>query len=330
MNQRQQIPNATNRMPAIRWTHACTLIALVALLLFTAACQNKSESAAGNSSAQPRTFATPDAAAQALYDAAKSADTNSILSIFSPEAKDFLLTGDAEEDKAALNAFVSDFDKMHRWGKLENGGQVLSIGIENYPFPFPLVKNSSGQWYFDSSEARKEFLARQIGDNELTVVDVLNAMADAQSQYFLKPQLGSKVKQYARRFISSEGTHDGLYWKPAAGEPESPLGPLAARASAEGYQSGSGDAPAPFHGYFFRILTEEGHGSQVRNYIVNGSMTGGFAFLAYPAEYRVTGVMSFIVNQDGTIFERDLGPETIAEAKSITSFDPDDSWSPVE
>ncbi len=330
MKQRQEIPNATEGMRAVYLARICSLMPLLALLIFTTACQNKSESPAGNAAPQPRTFATPDAAAQTLYDAAKSGDTTSILSIFSPDAKDFLLTGDAEEDKAAFNAFMSDYDKMHRWGKLDNGGQVLNIGIENYPFPFPLVKNSSGQWYFDSSEAKKEFLARQIGDNELTVVDVLNAMADAQSQYFLKAQLGSGVKQYARKFISSEGMHDGLYWKPGAGEPDSPLGPLAARASAEGYKTGAGEGPAPFHGYFFRILTAGGHNAQIKNYIVNGNMTGGFAFIAYPAEYRVTGVMTFMVNQDGTVYERDLGPETAADAKSITSFDPGDSWSPVE
>ena len=239
--------------------HECSVTILLAPLVFSAGCQNHSEAPASSAATQPRTFSSPDAAAKALYDAAKLGDTNLISPLFSPDAKDYLLTGDNDEDKAALNAFVSDYDRMHRWGKLDNGGQVLSVGIENYPFPFPLVKNSGGQWYFDSTEAKKECLARQLGDNELTVVDVLNAMADAQSQYFLKPQLGSKMKQYARKFVSSEGTHDGyksgtadtpapfhgyFYWKPGPGEPDSPLGPLAARASAEGRRDPA-FSPAP-------------------------------------------------------------------------------------
>ncbi len=303
---------------------------LLALLAFSAGCQKSEQSAVP--AAGPKSFASPDDAAKSLYAAAKSGDANAVLGIFSPDAKDFLLEGDAEQDKAALSAFVSDFDKMHRWSKVENGGQVLNVGVENYPFPFPLQKNSSGQWYFDTTAAKKEFLARQIGDNELSVVDILNAMADAQSEYFTQPQLGSKTKQYAQKFVSSEGKHDGLYWKAAEGEPESPLGPLAAQAAAEGYKAGSADAPAPFHGYFFRILTQQGpnalHGA--RKFIVKDNMTGGFAFIAYPAEYRATGVMSFIVNQDGDIYQKDFGPETAEIAKSFTAYDPDDSWSPVE
>jgi len=322
-------PNHTKywRTPAI---HACASVLLLTLLSFSTGCQKSNSTS--NSESGPKTFASPDAAAKSLYDAAKSGDANAILSIFSPEAKDLLFSGDAADDKATTGAFVSDYDRMHRWSKLDNGGQVLSVGVENYPFPFPLLKNAAGQWYFDSAAAKKEFLARQIGDNELTVVDVLSSMADAQREYFSKPQSGSKIKQYARKFFSSEGKHDGLYWKPGTGEPDSPLGPLAARASAEGYTGGTKEAPEPFHGYFFRILTEQGGSaaSGARKYIVNDNMTGGFAFLAYPADYRVSGVMSFIINQDGEVYQRDLGPETTATAKAMTSFDPDNAWSPVE
>jgi len=323
---KQQNSNATFGSRAMR---ACASVILLSLLAFSAGCQKTEQSVAP---AGPKTFATPEAAAKALYDAAKSGDSNSVLAIFSPDAKDFLLYNDAEQDKTALSAFVADYDKMHRWSKVENDGEVLDVGVESYPFPFPLLKNSSGQWYFDTTAAKKEFLARQIGDNELTVVDILNAMADAQSEYFSQPQLGSKIKQYAQKFTSSEGTHDGLYWKAAEGEPESPLGPLAARASAEGYKSGTADAPAPFHGYYFRILTEQGPNAYrgAKKYIVKGNMTGGFAFLAYPADYRTSGVMTFIINQDGDIYEKDLGPETADTAKSTTAFDPDDSWSVIE
>lgn len=300
---------------------------LLAALAFSIGCQ-KSEQP---SSTGPITFGSPSDAAKALYNAAKSDDTNTLVSIFGPDAKDFLFSGDAEQDKASTSAFISDYDKMHRWTKIESGGLVLNVGIENYPFPFPLLKNANGQWYFDSEAAKKEFAARRIGDNELNVIDILNAMADAQSEYFLQPQLGSKVKQYARNFFSTEGKHDGLYWKAAEGDPESPLGSLAARASAEGYK-GTAESPAPFHGYYFRILTEQGPNAQgkARKYIVKGNMIGGFAFLAYPSEYRVSGVMTFIINQDGSIFEKDLGPQTVEDAKAMTAFDPDETWSPVQ
>lgn len=313
----------------IRTHLPCALgqIVLLALLVLSVGCQKTEQSSATG----PITFSSPSDAGKALYNAAKAGDTTTLVSIFGPDAKQFLFSGDAAQDKAATSAFISDYDRMHRWTKTESGGLVLNVGIENYPFPFPLLKNSSGQWYFDAEAAKKEFVARRIGDNELTVIDILNAMADAQSEYFLQPQLGSKVKQYARNFTSTEGKHDGLYWKVAEGEPESPLGPLAARASAEGYKS-STESPAPFHGYFFRILTEQGRNApgKARKYIVNGNMTGGFAFVAYPAEYRVTGVMTFIVNQDGSLYEKDLGSQTVEDAKAMTAFDPDETWSPVQ
>jgi hypothetical protein len=305
--------------------------AWLALLLAFVLAVGCKKPATEESAAGPKTFASPEAAAQTLYDAAKSGNPTAILSIFGPDAKDFLFSGDATQDKESLDAFCSDYDKMHRWGKLQGGSLVLNVGVENYPFPFPLEKDSSGHWYFDSNAAKKEFVARRIGDNELNVIDVLNAMADAQSQYFSTPHDGSKVKQYAQKFFSSEGKHDGLYWKVEEGQPESPLGPLAARASAEGYK-GMQDNPQPFHGYYFRILTEQGsHASGgAKNYIANGNMTGGFAFLAWPAEYRVTGVTTFLINQNGEVFQKDLGPQTADLAKAITSFDPDDTWSPVE
>jgi hypothetical protein len=219
---------------------------------------------------------------------------------------------------------------MHRWGKLEGDGRVLIVGNENYPFPFPLRKSPDGQWHFDVEGGRQEFLARHIGDNELTVLDVLTTMAGAQAEYFSVPRDGSKLQQYAQKFASSPGRKDGLYWEPVAGEPDSPLGPLAARATREGPTSGAG-APLPFHGYLFRILTAQGPNAEggARSYIVNGEMTGGFAFLAYPAEYRKTGVMSFLINRDGDLFQRDLGAQTTQIAESLRAFDPD-SWSPVE
>ncbi len=284
------------------------------------------------SSNGPETFASPENAGQAIYAAAKAGDSNALIAIFGPEAKELILSGDPVQDKAGLDLFTSRYDEMHRWGKLVNGGMVLDVGAENYPFPFALLKNSSGQWYFDTASAKQEILARRIGGNELATVDVLNAMADAQTEYFSQTHDDSHVRQYAQKFISDEGKQNGLYWKPAdENQPESPLGPLAAYASAEGY-TGNTQAPQPFHGYFYRILTKQGeraHGG-AREYVVNGAMTGGFAILAYPAEYGNSGVMSFLINQDGVVFESNLGETTTDAAKAITAFNPDDTWKPVE
>jgi hypothetical protein len=302
------------------------LLASFAFGCLTCGCsRNASQAPAG-----PREFASPDAAAEALYRATKSGDEQAVLAIFSDSSREFLISGDATQDNAALKAFTDAYDQMHRWGKLENGGRVLIVGIKNYPFPFPLLKSSAGKWHFDAEEGREEFLVRRIGANELTVMDVLTAMADAQSQYFSTVPEGS-VQQYAQRFTSSPDRKDGLYWPVKEGEAESPLGPLIAGATRPG-GAGGGQAPTAFHGYFFRILTEQGPQAEGggRNYIVNGNMTDGFAFLAYPADYRKTGVMTFMIGPEGKIFQKDLGPDTTKLAESITSFDTDSSWSPIE
>ncbi len=300
------------------------------LITFTAlsvGCNKEQPSASG-----PQTFASPENAGQAIYAAAKSGDSNGLSAIFGPDAKELIFSGDPVQDKAGLDLFTSRYDEMHRWSKLANGGMVLDVGAENYPFPFALLKNSSGQWYFDSNSAKQEILARRIGGNELSTVEVLNAIADAQAEYFSQTHDDSHVRQYAQKFVSDEGKHNGLYWKPTdENQPESPLGPLAAYASAEGY-SGSATAPQPFHGYLYRILTKQGekaHGG-AKDYIVNGVMTGGFAILAYPAEYGNSGVMSFFISQDGVVLEKNLGENTTDVAKAITAFNPDDGWKPVE
>jgi hypothetical protein len=279
----------------------------------------------------PETFASPETAGQALYAAAKAGDSSVLLTIFGPEARDLILSGDPVQDKAGFDLFTSRYGEMHRWRKSASGGMVLDVGAENYPFPFALLKNSSGQWYFDSGSAKQEFLARRIGGNELATVETLNAMADAQAEYFSKTHDGSHVRQYAQKFISDEGKQNGLYWKPAdENQPESPLGPLAAYASADGY-SVNAQQPQPFHGYFYRILTKQGEQARggAKDYVVNGAMSGGFAILAYPSEYGISGVMSFLINQDGVVFEKNLGANP-ADAKAITAFNPDDSWKPVE
>jgi len=312
---------------SVKWLRGATLGTLLAVASLSAGCSKSGPQTGG----EPRAFASPAAAAQALHDAAKAGDSGEVLALIGSSAQELLLSGDTARDRSAFATFTAEYDRMHRFSKLEGGALALIVGLENYPFPFPLRKDDLGNWYFDADRGGHEFLGRRIGDNELTVTQVLNALADAQAEYFSVPRNGSDVRQYAQKFSSNAGKNDGLYWKAAAGEHESPLGPLLARAAGgEGFAANS-QAPAPFHGYFFRIMTEQGpHAAGgARDYLVNGQMTDGFAFIAYPAEYGKTGVMSFVINQDGEIFQKDFGAQTTEIAQTMSSFDPDPSWSAV-
>lgn len=306
------------------------LLALAAVAMLAAAgCRKKEHSTVVSG---PKTFASPDEASSAVYTAAKSGDGQALIAIFGSNATDLIISGDPVQDKAGRDKFAAQYDEMHRWGKLTNGGKILTVGAENYPFPFSLMKNSAGQWYFDTASAKEEILARRIGGNELATVDVLNAMSDAQIEYFSQTHDGNPVYQFAQKFVSDEGKQNGLYWKAAEDQPESPLGPLAAEASADGYGGNSKPAPQPFHGYFYRMITKQGSHAVggAKDYVVKGNMTGGFAILAFPAEYRNSGVMTLMINQDGTVYEKDLGAQTAELAKAITEFNPDDTWKRVE
>jgi hypothetical protein len=305
-------------------------LAMLTALLCVNGCQKKDEPKS-QALSEPAIFETPDAAANAIYEAAKSGDLKSVYAIFGEQSGDYLITGDAAAATASLRTFVQDYQQMHRWAKVAHGGLTLDIGVENYSFPIPLRKNSAGQWSFDTGAGKKEILARRIGDNELSTLRVLENMADAQAEYFSQTHDGSKVHQYSQKFYSEPGKHDGLYWKSGENEPESPLGPLAAQAAAEGHQ-GEANPATPFHGYFYRILVKQGAHAKggAKEYVANGSMTGGFAFLAYPADYRKSGVMSFLINKDGAIYQCDLGDNTSELAKQIDSYDPDETWQPVQ
>jgi hypothetical protein len=272
----------------------------------------------------PETFASPDAAGKAVYDACKASDTNALLTVFGSNGKEIVSSGDPVHDQSNLKNFVTAYDQMHRLDPLKDGAQILTIGAENYPFPVPLVKNSSGQWYFDTDSAKGEILARRVGQNELDTMDALYAMSDAQDEYYSQLHDGSTVQQYAQKFVSDPGKHNGLVWNVAEGEPESPLGPLAAKASADGYTSSA----EPYHGYFYRILTKQGEYAEggAQDFIVNGNMTGGYAILAFPAEYRNSGVMTFIITDEGAIYQKDLGADTATAAKAIDAVNLDSSW----
>jgi hypothetical protein len=295
---------------------------LLAVAISLASC-SKSEKTASEQTLQ-KTFASPEEAGAALLAAVKSGDQSALKAIFGPDAKDVLFTDDTVKDQDNLNGFVASYDQMHRWGDLKAGGKVLYTGADNFPFPIPLDKNSSGQWSFDTAAGKDEILARRIGRGELTAIAACGAAAIAETHYF------SKAKQYAHKFASDEGKQNGLYWPVAEGQQPSPLGPLGDFAKALGYPN-AGDKPQSFNGYYYRILTRQGAAAKggAGDYIVDGKMTGGFAILAYPVEYRNTGIMTFIVGKDGVIYQKDLGENTADQGGAMTEYNPGEGWRPA-
>ena len=277
------------------------------------------------------TFTSPDEAGNGLLDAAKAGDQNALLAIFGTGSKDIIFSGDAVQDKGTIGTFVSAYEQMHRWRKMPDASETLLIGAQNFPFPIPLKKNDSGLWFFDTAAGKEEILRRRIGRNELSVIDVCGVLADAQADYYARGHDDGSTKQFALKFISDPGKKNGLYWESPHGQPKSPLGPLLAYATSEGY-SAKPDAHQPFHGYYFRMLTRQGSQAPggAKDYMVDGKMVGGFAVVAYPAEYRNSGVMTFIMNQDGVLLQKDLGKTTTETASGMTEFDPDASWTIVQ
>ncbi len=278
--------------------------------------------------AAQKTYASPDEATLALVSAVKADDSNLLITILGPEAKDIVHSGDDVADKQAREKFLQKYDQMHRFATEQNGSVTLYLGAENWPFPIPLVKKN-GAWFFDTRSGKREILYRRIGRNELETIDTLHALVDAQKEYASESRDGDS-KQYAQKLMSDEGKHNGLYWKTAEGQPTSPIGPLIADAFKEGYRRKEG--PVPFHGYIYKLLTSQGANAPggAKEYLVNGKLTVGFSFIAYPVEYRNSGVMTFIVSQDGKIYEKDLGPNTGSVASAITAYNPDKTWGFVE
>jgi hypothetical protein len=298
-----------------------TRLMILTLIIITLAACNKEPTA--------KVFPSADAAGNALLDAAKSGDQNALIAIFGPESKNLISSGDAVQDKAAIDSFVAAYPVMHRWRTMKDGAQLLIVGADNFPFPIPLRKNSAGQWFFDTAAGKDEVLVRRIGRNELAVIAICGALADAQAEYFSQTHDGS-TKQYALKFISDSGKQNGLYWESPEGQPQSPLGPMAAFATDEGYRV-KPNGHVPFHGYYFRMLSKQGDHAPggAKDYVVDGKMVGGFAFVAYPAEYGNSGIMTFLINQDGVLLQKDLGKTTAETASAMSEFNPDSSWSQV-
>jgi len=277
--------------------------------------------------AAQKSFQTAQQAADALVAATKDNDVAALQQILGPQAASLVSSGDEAQDKNDRAHFVTLYEAHHRLITAGKGKMTLLVGKNEWALPIPLVK-SAAVWRFDSAEGAQELLYRRIGGNELAAIRVCHALRQAQLDYAATAHDGNAPGAYAQRFRSKPGTQNGLYWPAAEGEPQSPAGPFVADAEAEGYEYGKRH---PYHGYYFRILKAQGanaHGG-ARDYVVDGRMTGGFAILAYPAEYGASGVMTFLVSRRGTVYQKDLGEATAEAAKAITVFDPDSSWTRV-
>jgi hypothetical protein len=275
----------------------------------------------------PKSFASLDEAVNALVAAIRAADRNALVEILGPLANPLVWSGDDVADRAALQRFTAAYDRAHR---LEGGAGkvVLYVGDDDFPFPIPLVPDGP-RWLWDTAAGDDELLNRRIGENELAAIQVCLAYVDAQREYYSR---GTGLLEYAQRLESSKGKHDGLFWETRPGEPESPLGPLVAKARAAGYPLPPRGAPVPYHGYFYRILFAQGPDAAggAYDFVVKGHMIGGFALVAYPASYGVSGIMTFIVNQDGVVHQKDLGPKTAQAANLMKTYNPDSTWAQAE
>ena len=282
--------------------------------------------------AEPAAFDSPDAAVAAVIAALEAKDREALIAVFGPEASDLVFTGDEEEDIAMWRGFAQDYRRFHEIDVSAEDRAVLRVGRESWPFPVEIV-GSDGKWHFDSEAAREEILMRRIGLNELDVIEILRRVPAVQSSFRQTDHDGDGVMEFAASILSSEGKRDGLYWPSEPGTPESPLGDFIARASADGYNfDGTDQEPEPYLGYYFRILQQQGPAAPggAYGYVIGGNMVAGHALLAYPAAYGDTGIMSFLVGESGVVHEADLGPDTVAIASEINSFDPGDGWFPTE
>jgi hypothetical protein len=273
-----------------------------------------------------RRFPTLEAAGTALVDALKSNDQKTLVAIFGPEGRTIVSSGDAVADRQAREKFIAAYERAHRF-EGSDGKVTLYVGDDDFPLPIPLVPDADS-WRFDTRAGKEELINRRIGRNELNTIQTMLAYVDAQNDYYGEDRNADGLREYAQRFASTPGKHDGLYWETKPGESLSPLGPLVVRARGEGYR---GEKPTPYHGYYYRILTAQGPDAPggAYDYLAHGRMIGGFAMVAFPAQYGASGIMTFIVNQDGVVYQKDLGPNTEALARALKTFNPDKTWQKV-
>lgn len=275
---------------------------------------------------QAQLFDTPQKAADALIQAASRFDVPALLKIFGPDGKDFVSSADPVRDRSVALAFAAKAQEKNRIAVDANNPDraMLIVGNDDWPLPVPIVRRN-GKWYFDSLQGHDEIIYRRIGSNELDAIQICHGFVEAQKEYASEIHDNSGVNQYAQKIISTPGKHDGLYWKNADGTPGGPISEAVARAIQEGY---SPENKSGYHGYYFKVLKGQGPAARLGqlDYVINGIMIGGFALVAVPAEYRVTGVKTFIVSYDGVVYEKDLGPDSLNIAKNMERYNPDESW----
>jgi hypothetical protein len=273
-----------------------------------------------------KTFSSAEEASQALVAAAQSNDEKAMLDILGPDGRQIVSSGDETEDAQSRANFVQRYQEMHRLVVEPDGTTTLYIGARNWPMPIPLV-NEGNSWYFDTEAGKREILCRRIGRNEISTIRVCQELVAAEKEYY-----STQHNEYAQRIVSDEGRQNGLYWKTADGEAQSPIGPLVASAFVEGDDKNRDGTLTPYRGYYYRILTRQGKDApgSAKSYVVSGKMTEGFAFVAYPAEYKSSGVMTFIVNDNGVVYQKDLGKKTAVLAQAMKEYDPNSSWQRAE
>lgn len=284
-----------------------------------------------DAAAQQKSFASAEEAVKAAIAATRANSEKDLVAIFGTQVKELISSGDPVADKQKRDGFIKAYDEKNRL-MADGSNTILVIGSNDWPFPIPLVKKADG-WVFDTDKGKEEILNRRIGKNELDAIQVTLAYVDAQREYAMKAHSREGLLEYAQKFRSDQGKKNGLYWETKAGEEPSPLGPFVARAKSEGYgQNKAGDKPVPYHGYYIKILTAQGKDAPggAYSYIVKGKMIGGFALVAYPAEYSNSGVMTFIVNHDGKVFQKDLGKTTRSAAQAMKEYNPDSTWTEVK
>ena len=302
--------------------------ALLALLALSAGPLLRADT--GGAAGPQRRFSSPEEAVKALADATKAGDRTAVDAIFGPEVKG-LLSGDPKQDAVEFAAFAKSIGRFSRLVRKADDRFVVDIGAEDWPMPIPLVRKD-GAWLFDTAAGRDEIVSRRIGEDELTAIGVCRTYVQAQREYASEDRDGSGMFKYAMKLRSTHGAKDGLYWHVPAGGVQSPFGPLVAEARAEGYGRKTAEgAPQPFHGYLFKVLTEQGESAPggAYNYVINGNLIAGFALVAYPAHWGESGVMTFIVNQWGRVYQGNLGEKSAETASAMTQFNPDSGWTPV-
>ncbi|MCJ7594069.1 MAG: DUF2950 domain-containing protein [Desulfobacterales bacterium] len=298
-----------------------------AMAMLTAMIVMAASPAMAGGPARQKSFASPQQAVAALVAGVQDDNDDELFAILGPGSEDILSSGDKVADQNGRARFLKAYEEKNSLDQEDEGRAVLLVGGKDYPFPIPIVRQGDA-WLFDTRAGREEILNRRIGGNELHTIEVMRAYTDAQREYACMKRNGGG-RRFAQKFASSEGKKDGLYWEALEGEEESPFGPLIAGATKEGYAGGlDEDSPEPFHGYYFKILKGQGEHANggAFEYVADGKMVLGFALVAYPAKYGGSGIMTFIVNQEGVIYEKNLGDDTATAAAAITTFDPDDTW----